>query len=68
MINRLGSFALLLLLAFIGGAKAQGRQQGSGITLAAPLSRSHANGVPVVGSLPTPGTANQYSEGAESWN
>ncbi len=33
---------------------------GSGITLAAPLIRSHENGIPVANNIPTPGKPNQY--------
>jgi hypothetical protein len=35
---------------------------GSGITLRAPLARSHPGGAVVTTELPTPGAANKYSD------
>ena len=44
-----------------GIAHAAGAQvSGSGITLTAALTRSHASGTQVAGGLPTPGAPNQY--------
>jgi hypothetical protein len=42
-------------------AHATGAQvSGTGITLAAPLTRAHAGGTPVASSAPTPGAPNKY--------
>ncbi len=35
---------------------------GSGITLAAALTKAHDSGAPVAGGVPTPGAPNQYAQ------
>jgi len=57
-----GGAARITVTAPLTSAHAVGAQvSGTGITLTTGLSQAHASGAPVVGSVPTPGAANQYS-------
>jgi hypothetical protein len=56
-----GGAGATITVAALKNAHAAGTQvAGSGITLAAPLTRAHANGVQLTSDLPTPGAPNRY--------
>ena len=56
--------AVITLAAPLAHALSPGVQvSGTGIALTAPLTKPHADGVPVTDNLPTPGAPNRYSRG-----